>query len=435
MTVIRIMSTIISFLLFSLILPVSSQNLTGDQIATVKSNLANGAKQSWEIGTRAQALLEYDSPQFSVFSSEKLPLQSSIFSSSVPGSLGEVLAIAQSTLSSLGGVGTSPQPLVPNDAVAGDPASIGVAVLLANWTGDGSSNNTNAQYGQAATNQLDFLYTDVPRTSDGAISHRTDQLQLWSDFVYMVPPFLAYYGVTSGNRTVVEEAYNQVKLYRNYLRDASAGGLWKHVVLGSGQDLGHWSTGNGWAAAGMLRVLATIQRSSFANGMKNEQIDLANWVREIHGAMYSHLQPNNLFKNYADSNTSFDDAASTALLAATVYRLANLWGTHTYIPEAERCRQTLSAPANSSMPNNGSPLAHFTQDMWLTPVVDPYNVGQQGTQSPESLAFVIEMQSAWRDWIQSGSKGANGGGRIFGNVQWKLVVGAVLVVVGALAAV
>ncbi|KDQ64043.1 hypothetical protein JAAARDRAFT_27671 [Jaapia argillacea MUCL 33604] len=41
----------------------------------------------------------------------------------------------------------------------------------------------------------------------------------------------------------------------------------------------------------MLRVLATIQRSSFANRMKNEQIDLANWVREIHGAWdyLSHL--------------------------------------------------------------------------------------------------------------------------------------------------
>ncbi|KDQ64042.1 hypothetical protein JAAARDRAFT_27670, partial [Jaapia argillacea MUCL 33604] len=87
------------------------------------------------------------------------------------------------------------------------------------------------------------------------------------------------------------------------------------------------------------------------------------------------------------------------------------------------------------MPNNGSPLAHFTQDMWLTPVVDPCNVGQQGTQSPESLAFVIEMQSAWRDWVQSGSKGASGGGRIYGSVRWKLAVGAVLVVVGALAVV
>jgi hypothetical protein len=47
--------------------------------------------------------------------------------------------------------------------------------------------------------------------------------------------------------------------------------------------------GNGWAAAGMLRVLGTIQNSEYANTMKNEQKDLAAWVKEIHAAMYPHL--------------------------------------------------------------------------------------------------------------------------------------------------
>jgi rhamnogalacturonyl hydrolase YesR len=65
-----------------------------------------------------------------------------------------------------------------------------------------------------------------------------------SDFVYMVPPFLAYYGVLTSNLTLVQQAYNQIKLYRNYLRDPRANGLWKHVLLGSsGIDEGHWSTG------------------------------------------------------------------------------------------------------------------------------------------------------------------------------------------------
>jgi len=82
----------------------------------------------------------------------------------------------------------------------------------------------------------------------------------------MVPPFLAYYGVLSQNQTLLTEAYTQVsratkplsarnlrlmcmgsvkiKLYRNYLSDNTAGGLWKHVLLGkSANDEGHWSTG------------------------------------------------------------------------------------------------------------------------------------------------------------------------------------------------
>jgi hypothetical protein len=64
-----------------------------------------------------------------------------------------------------------------------------------------------------------------------------------SDFIYMVPPFLAYYGVITRNRTLLAESYNQIELYRNYLFDPTES-LWKHIVLGvSGNDDGFWSTG------------------------------------------------------------------------------------------------------------------------------------------------------------------------------------------------
>ena len=102
----------------------------------------------------------------------------------------------------------------------------------------------------------------------------------------MVPPFLAYYGVMTSNESLVSEAYTQIKLYRNYLRDPSANSRWKHVILGTNTDPGHWSTGefrslvtlntsscdwlgNGWAAAGILRVLATIQNSEFFSDMSS----------------------------------------------------------------------------------------------------------------------------------------------------------------------
>lgn len=47
--------------------------------------------------------------------------------------------------------------------------------------------------------------------------------------------------------------------------------------------------GNGWAAAGMLRVLMTMRQSEFANTFKSEQTDLGNWVQEIHAGIYPHL--------------------------------------------------------------------------------------------------------------------------------------------------
>jgi hypothetical protein len=78
-----------------------------------------------------------------------------------------------------------------------------------------------------------------------------------SDFIYMVPPSLAYYGVITQNESMVKEAYTQVKLYRNYLRDKSANSLWKHVLMGSPTDEGHWSTGPSCFSlvAGECRVL------------------------------------------------------------------------------------------------------------------------------------------------------------------------------------
>jgi hypothetical protein len=90
-----------------------------------------------------------------------------------------VLGIAKSVVSNRStsnGGKIGPQPLI-NDSAAGDPASIGMAVLLANWTGQ--DQNDGLDYAGAAQDQLDFLFQNVPQTSDGAISHRVSQVQLW----------------------------------------------------------------------------------------------------------------------------------------------------------------------------------------------------------------------------------------------------------------
>ncbi|TBU36627.1 glycosyl hydrolase family 88-domain-containing protein [Dichomitus squalens] len=413
-----------------------AQQLTSDDLANVKARLAQGATHSWEIGTRAQALTEFDSPSYSVLNDSSLPpLQGS-----APSSLDEVVSIARSVVQNLTNVGQGAQPLIggtTSGEAAGDPASIGVAVLLANWTGAGAADKLD--YAGAARDQLEYLLEKVPRTSDGAISHRVENVQLWADFVYMVPPFLAYYGVLTRNQTLVQAAYDQCRLYREALVDTDAGGMWRHIA-GNDSDTGHWTTGNGWAAAGMLRVLGTIQHSQYSKSMKSQAKDLAGWVSQIHNGIYPHLQTTGLFKNYADDSTSFDDASGTAILASTVYRLALLSGVHTNVPNAEKSRIALFAPSASSPSSSSSSslsssssspssshassgtssstapsssatspsLAHFTSDGWLTPVVNPYNVGAQGEHSPEGEAFVLEMYAAWRDWAAVGSPGQNG---------------------------
>ncbi|KIM78044.1 hypothetical protein PILCRDRAFT_824760 [Piloderma croceum F 1598] len=342
---------------------VLAQNLSDTLITVVESRLAQSAKRSWELGTQAQALLELNSPSYSVLSPQSLPPAPQI-PLNMTDSMNTVLSIAHNVVAnrtiSNGNI-TGPQPLM-NDTSAGDPASIGVAVLLASYTGQWSKDGLN--YAGAAQDQLDYLLEVVPHTSDGAISHLVHEVQLWSDSVYMVPPYLAYYGVIFQNATILFQAYNQIRLYRSYLLDSSANNLWRHILLGAGaEDQGHWSTGNGWAAAGMLRVLATIRNSPFNSSMTSEQTDLINWINEIHTAMYTNLDSNFVFRNYADqelSSTNFYDAASTALMASTVYRLSLIAGVDTYIPQAENSRKVLS----QAMPGSVTTGANL---LWVPP--------------------------------------------------------------------
>ncbi|KAF9805683.1 hypothetical protein IEO21_08957 [Rhodonia placenta] len=483
-----------------------AQNLTDAQVQAVKDELWLGAQQTWELGTEGEALTEYDAPSLSVFANASLP-------PSPPynlTALAPVLQIARNVVGSRSN-SSQPQPLWNvSGGAAGDPVSIGQAVLLANWTGAPEPYpgvDSAVTYARAAAEQLEYTLQVVPRTTNGAISHRIEQVQLWADSVYMVPPFLAYYGVVMGNQSLLSEAYTQIKLYRGYLYDSKAS-LWQHIMLGENDDPGFWSTGNGWAAAGMLRVLATIKNSPWASDMKGEMNDLTSWVREIQDGMYPHLQPNvSLFHNYANETASFLDASSTALLAATVYRLALLAGVHTHLPLAEQCRRALSGagapdvwgtgngagpastasfasasasgsasarsngtaasstPYNASSPTStasasastatapsisvsvssyypaapaasaGAGLAHFSPEMWLTPVVDPYDWSVQGGSSPEGQAFVVEMYAAWRDWVEAGAPGASAARRLgvsAGGCGWWVwvAVGAAGVVMG-----
>ena len=99
----------------------------------------------------------------------------------------------------------------------------------------------------------------------------------------MAPPFIAYYGAMQcepKGDALLQTAYEQVKLYREVLFDKQVG-LWRHIALGNGTtDPTHWATGNAWAAAGALRVLATIRHSRAGQLMRSQQKDLMKWVGE-----------------------------------------------------------------------------------------------------------------------------------------------------------
>ena len=74
-----------------------------------------------------------------------------------------------------------------------------------------------------------------------------------ADFIYMAPPFMAYSCALQGGGDawhLLVQAYDQCRLYRNYLRDDS--GLWRHIVLGNYSDDQHWGTGASTSSCAFL---------------------------------------------------------------------------------------------------------------------------------------------------------------------------------------
>ncbi|KAG9100558.1 hypothetical protein FRC06_003974 [Ceratobasidium sp. 370] len=427
----------LTFLVFSLIIAaartaraapipdIPSSVLTPDQINLVRSRLVEGAQASWELGTSTQALLEYDYPALSVYGPLALNLPNPPPNASLtPGSIYSVTDRIIQTRN------PQVQALVIDTSV-GDPASLGVAVLVANFTGA-----TGGDYNTAIEQQLDYLMTKAPRNVDGAISHRSEQIQLWSDNLSMVPPFLAYYGALHNNPTVMAEAFNQISTYRNNLKVDSQTGLWRHIQLGINTDMGHWASGCGWAVSGMMRVLATVTASSFSATYANQRADLAVWIAEILTSAWAYQLPNGTLYNYPDlsspasptpdfvvsPSSAFSDASGTALLAATTYRLAahmvnhpnitftNATGTTTLsfadlLARSGYSVRSLLEPAGKARQAVAASVDPLTG--WLQNVADPWSYSQRGTTSPEGQAFILMLEAAARDWeavIQSSDK-------------------------------
>ena len=237
-----------------------------------------------------------------------------------------------------------------------------------------------------------------------------------ADFVYMAPPFLAFYGAATKNASVLREAVRQCGLYREVLvvngTDAEYRGLWHHIVGPQSADAGLWSTGNGWAAAGMTRVLGTVMKAPQGlfgrgyggkGGMTKEEAvkDLGSWIKEIlDGAMRTSMD-GGLLRNYLDDPSDSDghgygEVSGTAMLASVAYRVAVLlpkvFGRE-YVDWAEGVRGVIG---------DGG---HVTGNGTVVPTVNPLNWGDTKPYtagSPEGQCFVVLMYAAWRDCVYAG---------------------------------
>jgi len=258
---------------------------------------------------------------------------------------------------------------------------------------NGNQTLKNATYAKAAAEQLYYLLDVAPRAPNGAISHRASEVQLWDDFIYMAPPFIAYYGALTNNVSLLLTAKQQVGFYRDVLRDADVDNLWHHILLGSWSDPSLWGTGIAWTASGGTRVLQTMAKSICARGLIGDMWELAGWITEILNGVWKHQDhKTGGVPNHVNNSTDFIDSSSTAMYAAATYRLAVLTGNCAMVHHAEKAFDYIATKIGS--------------DGLLQQAVDPLSWDVIGKQSPEGQAFVLLLQAAYRDyesWKKSGA--------------------------------
>lgn len=119
---------------------------------------------SWENGTKSEAILEYSYPSYSIFTFP-LPSLSSV-SNSIPQPIIDIATTTLSNRPTYGSNATTVGASLLSDGAASDPASLGMAVVMANASaGEGQNEVKGVTFGMAAEEEVLYLLKTVPRVS------------------------------------------------------------------------------------------------------------------------------------------------------------------------------------------------------------------------------------------------------------------------------
>jgi rhamnogalacturonyl hydrolase YesR len=254
-----------------------------------------------------------------------------------------------------------------------DPAMGGCAYAkAAEWSGD-------AQMRQAVSGLLDWIRNGAPRNAEGILYHVFRAPEMWSDGFNCAPPFLAAMGF-------VDEALVQIEGYRQRLWNPEKKLLAHIWDDGKRQfkDGNFWGGGNGWAAAGLARVLRSLpgERSQ-------DRKRLAGFAREIVDGCLQYQRPDGLFHNVVDQPATFVETNLAQMLAFTIYEgIAAGWLSLSYRQHADRMR----AAARLKMDADG-----YVQGACGAP-----NFNRPGI-STEAQAFCILMEAGGSKLPSAGS--------------------------------
>jgi unsaturated rhamnogalacturonyl hydrolase len=260
--------------------------------------------------------------------------------------------------------------IMENNEAVSDTAAIGETLIEA------AAFTQSSHLKQAVDRLYEYLKLRAPRTEEGVLYHFDSgwaQEQLWVDAYYMVPPFLCKFGD-------VGEAMKQIKGLRSYLYNEDKQLLF-HIWDDKNKCFGRkvfWGVGNGWAIAGMTRVIAMLK-----DEYQGEKEYLVSYVRKLIDGCLKYQHTDGFFSDVLDCPSSFTETNVGQMLAYAIYRGVKAgYLEEGYLIYADKSR----AAAHAVVDEYG-----FVRGVCGMPNFDSPGVATEGQ------AFFLLMEAAARD--------------------------------------
>jgi len=253
------------------------------KLEKVKRAMLTMQRYSWEQGVAAQAMIESGEKEWAML------LAREAVHRSIPD--GRVAVMG-------------------NFSGITDPCANGEAIGFAR------NETSDPLFVEAYNKLLEWAVRLAPRNNAGIVYHLEAEPEFWVDSFYMLPPFLAYAGY-------FEEAIKQIDGYWSALFDKNSG-LLSHMWHDDKKKFTRkdfWGVGNGWALAGMSRVLSMLPE----NERDYRQI-LISRIMTILVNSIRYQRKDNLFHDVINDPDSFVETNFPQMLAYTIFSgLASGW--------------------------------------------------------------------------------------------------------------
>jgi len=166
------------------------------------------------------------------------------------------------------------------------------------------------KYKQAADRLYDYCKNKAPRNEEGALYHLNNSREIWSDSIYMLPPFLAAYGD-------YDECLKQIRGYRNCLWNPE-NRLYSHR-WNDGENrfinARFWGGGNGWAAAAFAIIYELLPDSE-----QTYKTEISAYLTELIEGLQTKALPNGLFNDFVGEPDSFEETNLSQMAAFAIFK-------------------------------------------------------------------------------------------------------------------